>query len=167
MMLRILNLILIFVIATIFYWLGLIVFAPLELSVNMMLAFSIIIAVILPQRYGYTFAFFSGLFVDFLGTSLFGSHALAFTLLMVLFYQVRDKIDFKECIPQMVITGMLNILLILIFGLLSKIFTGIFIWQGWKDFIFGSLVLGLIMPLFYNITAKFLIFDVLKKADEN
>ena len=166
-MFRILNLVLIFIVATVFYWLGLIVFAPLELSVNMMLAFSIIIAVILPQRYGYTFAFFSGLFLDFLGTSLFGSHALAFTLLMILFYHVRDKIDFKECVPQMVITGMLNILFIFIFGLLSKIFTGIFIWQSWKDLIFGSIVLGLIMPLFYNITSKFLILDVLKKVDEN
>ena len=166
-MLRILNFILVFIIATIFYWLGLILFAPLELSVNMMLAFSIIIAVILPQRYGYTFAFFSGLFLDFLGTSLFGSHALAFTLLMILFYQVRDKIDFKECIPQMVITGMLNVLFIFIFGLLSKVFTGIFVWQGWKDLIFGSIILGLIMPIFYNITVKFLIFGVLKKADEN
>ncbi len=166
-MFRILNLILIFVIATISYWLGLIVFAPLELSLNMMFAFSIIIAVILPQRYGYTFAFFSGLFLDFLGTSLFGSHALAFTILMVFFYQVRDKIDFKECIPQMVITGMLNVLFIFIFGLLSKIFTGIFIWQGWKDLILGSIVLGLIMPIFYNITVKFLIFDVLKKVNEN
>ena len=166
-MLRILNLILIFIIATIFYWLGLIVFAPLELSVNMMLAFSIIIAVILPHRYGYTFAFFSGLFLDFLGTSLFGSHALAFTVLMVLFYQVRDKIDFKECIPQMVITGMLNVLFIFIFGLLSKIFTGIFIWQGWKDLIFGSIVLGLIMPIFYNIIAKLLIFAPLRRANEN
>ncbi len=151
-MLRILNLILVFIVATIFYWLGLIAFAPLELSVNIMLAFSIIIAVILPQRYGYTFAFFSGLFLDFLGTSLF---------------QVRDKIDFKEAVPQMVITGMLNVLFILIFGLLSKVFTGIFAWQGWKDLIFGSIVLGLIMPLFYNITDKFLIFDSLKRADEN
>ncbi|MBO7605839.1 MAG: rod shape-determining protein MreD [Elusimicrobiaceae bacterium] len=166
-MYRILNLILIFVIATIFYWLGLIVFAPLELSVNMMLAFSIIIAVILPQRYGYTFAFFSGLFLDFLGTSLFGSHALAFTVLMVLFYQVRDKIDFKESIPQMIITGMLNVLFIFIFGFLSKVFTGIFVWQGWRDLIFGSVVLGLIMPIFYNVTVKFLIFDALKKANEN
>ena len=166
-MLRILNLVLIFIITTIFYWLGLIVFTPLELSINIMLAFSIIIAVILPQRYGYTFAFFSGLFLDFLGTSLFGSHALAFTLLMILFYQVRDKIDFKECIPQMVITGMLNVLFIFIFGLLSKVFTGVFVWQGWKDLLFGSIVLGLVMPLFYNITAKFLIFDALKKVDEN
>ena len=166
-MFRILNLVLIFIIATIFYWFGLIIFAPLGLSVNMMLAFSIIIAVILPQRYGYTFAFFSGLFLDFLGTSLFGSHALAFTVLMVRFYQVRDKIDFKECIPQMVITGMLNVLLIFIFGLLSKVFTGIFIWQGWKDLIFGSIVLGLIMPIFYNIIAKLLIFAPLRRANEN
>ena len=97
-MLRFLNIIFIFIIATIFYWLGLIIFAPLDLSVNIMFAFSIIIAVLLPQRYGYTFAFLSGLFLDFLGTSLFGSHALAFTLLMVLFYNVRDKIDFKECL---------------------------------------------------------------------
>ena len=108
-MLRILNLTLVFIVATIFYWLGLIIFAPLELSVNIMLAFSIIIAVILPHRYGYTFAFFSGLFLDFLGTSLFGSHALAFTLLMVLFYHVRDKIDFKENTINSMVFGISNI----------------------------------------------------------
>ncbi len=166
-MLRFLNIFLIFIVATIFYWLGLLVFSPLGLSINIMFAFSIIIAVLLPQRYGYTFAFFSGLFLDFLGTSLFGSHALAFTLLMILFYHIKENIDFKEMIPQMVITAMLNFLLIIIFGILSKIFTGIFIWQGWKDLFLGSIVLGLIMPLLYNLIFKFLFFNVLNRANES
>ncbi len=166
-MLRFLNIFLIFIVATIFYWLGLLLFSPLGLSINTMFAFSIIVAVLLPQRYGYTFAFFSGLFLDFLGTSLFGSHALAFTLLMILFYHIKENIDFKEMIPQMVITAMLNFLLIIIFGILSKIFTGVFIWQGWKDLFLGSIILGLIMPLLYNLIFKFLFFNVLNKANES
>ena len=166
-MLRTLNIFLIFIIATIFYWIGLLVFAPLGLSVNIMFAFSIIVAVLLPQRYGYTFAFFSGLFLDFLGTSLFGSHALSFVLMMIFFYRLKNSIDFKEYIPQMVITCILNFLLLLIFGLISKIFMGVFLWQGWKDLIFSPIILGIIMPMFYAITNKFLIFDVLKKANED
>ncbi len=166
-MLRFLNVFLIFIAATIFYWLGLIFFAPLGLSINIMFAFSIIIAVMLPPRYGYTFAFLSGLFLDFLGTSLFGSHALAYTLIMILFYRIKDNFEFKENIPQMAITSVLNFFLILVFGLISKIFTGIFFWQGWKDLILGSIILGLIMPLFYAIVNKFLAFDTLKKVNEN
>lgn len=166
-MLRFLNIFLIFIVATICYWLCLLLFAPLGLSINIMFAFSIIVAVLLPQRYGYTFAFFSGLFLDFLGTSLFGSHALAFTLLMILFYHIKENIDFKELIPQMVITAMLNFLLIIVFGILSKIFTGVFIWQGWKDLFLGSVILGIIMPLLYNLIFKFLFFNVLNKANEN
>ena len=166
MMLRFLNIFLIFIIATVCYWLGLLIFAPLGLSINIMFAFSIIVAVLLPQRYGYTFAFFSGLFLDFLGTLLFGSHALAFILLMMLFYHIKENIDFKEIIPQMIITAMLNFLLIIIFGLISKIFMGVFIWQGWKDLFFGSVILGIIMPILYNLVFKFLFFNVLNKANE-
>ena len=166
-MLRLLNFAFVFIIATVFYWLGLLVFAPLGLSVNIMFAFTIIIAVILPQRYGYTFAFFSGLFLDFLGTTVFGVHALAFTLLIMFFYKIKDKIDFKEAIPQMVITTLLNFSLILIFGLLTKIFSNSFVWQGWKNLLLGSLLLGFLMPLLYLLTERFFIFDVLKQADEN
>ena len=165
-MLRFLNIFLIFIVATICYWLGLLILAPLGLSINIIFAFSIIVAVLLPQRYGYTFAFFSGLFLDFLGTLLFGSHALAFTLLMILFYHIKENIDFKEMVPQMIITAMLNFLLIIVFGLISKIFMGIFIWQGWKDLFFGSIILGLIMPGLYNLVFKFLFFNVLNKANE-
>ncbi|MCR5504248.1 MAG: rod shape-determining protein MreD [Elusimicrobiaceae bacterium] len=166
-MLRLINIAFVFIIATVFYWLGLLVFAPLGLSVNIMLAFTIIIAVLLPQRYGYTFAFFSGLFLDFLGTTVFGAHALAFTLLMMLFYRIRDKIDFKAAVPQMVITTLLNFVLVMLFGLLTKIFSNTFVWQGWKNLFLGSLILGLLMPLLYLLTERFFVFNILKKADEN
>lgn len=166
-MLRLLNFAFVFIIATIFYWLGLLIFAPLGLSINIMFAFTIIIAVILPKRYGYTFAFFSGLFLDFLGTNVFGAHALAFTLLMMLFYRIRDKIDFKAAVPQMVITTLLNFVLVILFGLLTKIFSNTFAWQGWKNLFLGSLILGLLMPLLYLLTERFFVFNILKKADEN
>ena len=166
-MLRLINIALIFIVATMCYWLGLIVFSPLGLTVNIMLAFSIIIAVMLPQRYGYTFAFFSGLFLDFLGTNVFGTEALAFTLLMMLFYKVKDAIDFKEIVPQIFITALLNLALVILFGLLAKIFSGAFAWQGWKDLFFGSMLVGIIMPVLYRITDKFFVFDVLKKVNED
>ena len=132
-----------------------------------MFAFCLIVAVLLPQRYGYTFAFLSGLFLDFLGTSLFGSQALAFILTMMLFYRVEDKIDFTDIIPQMILTGLFNILLIFIFAILSKIFTGVFVWQGFADLILGSVILGILMPLLFYITDRFFIFNVLKKANED
>ena len=166
-MLRLLNTLFIFIIATIFYWLGLIIFSPLALSVNIMFAFCLIIAVLLPQRYGYTFAFLSGLFLDFLGTSLFGSQALAFTFVMMLFYRVEDKIDFTDIIPQMILTGIFNVLLVFIFAILSKIFTGVFVWPGWTELVFGSLILGVLMPFLYHMTDKFLVFNILKKANED
>ena len=166
-MLRLLNTLLVFIIATIFYWLGLLILSPLGLSVNIMFAFCLIIAVLLPQRYGYTFAFLSGLFLDFLGTSLFGSQALAFTLVMMLFYRVEDKIDFTDVIPQMILTGIFNVLLVFIFAVISKIFTGVFVWQGWGNLIFGSLILGLVMPFLFYLTDRFFVFNILKKANEN
>ena len=166
-MLRLLNTLFVFIVATIFYWLGLLVFSPLGISVNIMFAFSLIVAVILPQRYGYTFAFLSGLFLDFLGTSLFGSHALAFTLVMMLFYRVEDKIDFTDIIPQMILTSIFNIFQIFVFACISKVFTGIFVWQGWVDLLFGSVILGILMPLLFYITDKFFVFNILKKSNED
>ena len=166
-MLRLLNTLFVFIVATIFYWLGLLVFAPFGISVNIMFAFSLTVAVILPQRYGYTFAFLSGLFLDFLGTSLFGSHALAFTLVMMLFYRVEDKIDFTDIIPQMILTAIFNIFQIFVFACISKVFTGIFVWQGWVDLLFGSVILGILMPLLFYITDKFFVFNILKKSNED
>ncbi len=166
-MLRLLNTLFVFIVATIFYWLGLLMFSPLGISVNIMFAFSLIVAVILPQRYGYTFAFLSGLFLDFLGTSLFGSHALAFTLVMMLFYRVEDKIDFTDIIPQMILTAIFNIFQIFVFACISKVFTGIFVWQGWVDLLFGSVILGILMPLLFYITDKFFVFNILKKSNED
>lgn len=166
-MLRMLNTLFVFIMATIFYWFGLLMFSPLGISVNIMFAFCLIVAVILPQRYGYTFAFFSGLFLDFLGTSLFGSQALAFVLTMMLFYRVEDKIDFTDIVPQMILTGLFNVLYIFIFAVLSKIFTGVFVWQGWADLVLGSVILGILMPLLFYITDKFFVFNILKKANED
>lgn len=166
-MLRLLNTLFVFIMATIFYWLGLLIFSPLGFSVNIMFGFCLIVAVLLPQRYGYTFAFLSGLFLDFLGTSLFGSQALAFTLVMMLFYRVEDKIDFTDIIPQMILTGIFNVLLVFTFAILSKIFTGVFVWQGWLDLIFGSVALGVLMPFLFYITDRFFIFNILKNANED
>jgi hypothetical protein len=67
----------------------------------------------------------------------------------------------------MILTGIFNVLLVFIFAILSKIFTGVFVWPGWTELVFGSLILGVLMPFLYHMTDKFLVFNILKKANED
>jgi len=162
-MLRFLNAFFVFIIATLLHWVFIEIFAPLDITVGIMLVFSLAMASRGSRAGGYTFAFFSGLFLDFFGNVMFGGYALVFTALVFCFYKIEDKIDFKEIMPQIAITIALNLALVLMYGFLGKIFTGAFLWQGFRSFIFGSLITGLLMPLTYLATAKYLIFDIKNK----
>jgi len=98
---------------------------------------------------------------------MFGGYALTFTLLMFTFYQIEHKIDFKEPGPQLVITASLNMYMVLLYGILGTIFTGGFLWQGFKSFIFGSAITGLLMPVLYVVVTKYFIFRSVKKSNES
>ena len=86
---------------------------------------------------------------------------------MFVFYRIDDKIDFKDIGPQVVITAALNVLCVLLYGFCGLIFTGSFLWQGLKSFAAGSALTGLFMPFIYIFVTKYLIFNILKKNNEN
>jgi cell shape-determining protein MreD len=98
---------------------------------------------------------------------MFGGYALVFTLIMFLFYKIDDKIDFKDIGPQIIITVSLNVSVVILYGLLGKIFTGEFVWQGLRSLIVGSFITGLLLPVMYLIIIKYLTFGRLKKIHEN
>ncbi len=164
-MIKFLKCFAIFILATVAHWIAVELFSPLGVTVGVMFVFSLIMACALSELGGYIFAFISGLFLDFFGTMLFGANALVFTLMLFLFYRIDDKIDFKDIGPQFVITVCLNIFCVLTYGVLGFIFSGVFIWQGFKSLIFGSLLSGLLLPAAYLLVTKY--FAVGKLTNEN
>jgi rod shape-determining protein MreD len=163
-MLKFLNVFLIFILATVTHWFFIEVFAPLGINVGVMFAFTLIMSVFLNQGGGYVFAFFCGLFLDFFAASMFGGWALVFIIMLFIFYKIEDKIDFKDIGPQIIITAGLNAVCALLYGLLGKIFTGVFIWQGPGSLIAGCALTGLLLPAAYLIVGRYLLFG---KKNEN
>lgn len=164
-MIRLLSVFFIFIIATLLHWFFIEIFSPLSITVGVMFAFSLVMARALPEPGGYTFAFISGLFLDFFGNVLFGGYALVFTIMMFIFYKIDDKIDFKEVGPQLVITTFLNLIAVILYGLFGKIFTGSFLWHGFRSLLVGSLITGLLLPVVYLAVTKYLMFGPAKKTN--
>jgi rod shape-determining protein MreD len=166
-MLKFLNTLAIFVIATLLHWVFIEIFSRFAITVWVMFAFSLIMARLLPQTGGYTFAFFSGLFLDFFGNILFGGYALVFTVMIFIFYRIENKIDFNEAAPQFVITALLNIISVLLYGLLGQFFAGVFLWQGFRGLLAGSFITALLLPVLYVVVTKHLDFGRFRKINEN
>ena len=166
-MIKFLNGFIIFIMATLIHWLFIEIFSPFSVTVGVMFAFSLIVARLMPDLGGYTFAFLSGLFLDFFGNVMFGGYALVFTIIIFIFYRVADKIDFKDTGPQIIITTFLNMSSVILYGLLGKIFTGSFLWQGLNSLLLGSFITGLLLPVMYLAVTKYLTFGPVKKIHEN
>ena len=165
-MMKFLNVFLIFIIATIVHWIAIEIFGQYGIILGIMLAFTLVMASKLSEIGGYFFGFFSGLFLDFFGNNLFGANALAFTWILFIFYIIDDKIDFKEFLPQVIITAVLNMLLIVFYGLISKFFIGEFICQSFLSFTIGSIITGLLLPVIYFVINKYLSWGSLKETNE-
>lgn len=165
-MMKFLNVFLIFIIATIAHWIAIEIFGQYGIILGVMLAFTLVMAFKLNEIGGYIFGFFSGLFLDFFGNNLFGANALTFTWILFIFYIIDDKIDFKEFLPQVIITTVLNMLLLVFYGIISKFFIGEFICQSLFSFIIGSLLTGLLLPLIYFVINKYLSWGSLKDTNE-
>jgi rod shape-determining protein MreD len=160
---KFINIFLFFIAATIVHWFFIEIFAPFDITVGVMLVFSLVMAYEFPRILCYTFAFFSGLFLDFLSNVMFGGYALAFTIIIFAFSKISEKIDFKEIGPQIVISAFLNMALLLLYGFIGKIFTGTFLWQGTKSFFVGSIIGGIFLPVLYSVARKYFILSGLKK----
>lgn len=165
-MIKFLNICFIFVIATIAHWLSIELLGQYGLTLGIMFAFTLVMATKLSEFGGYTFGFLSGLFLDFFGNNLFGANALAFTWVLFIFYIIDDKIDFGDSGPQIVITAVLNMILLVFYGLIGKVFIDEFIWQGFYNFILGSCLTGLLLPLIYFVINRYLSWGPLRKTNE-
>lgn len=165
-MIKFLNVCFIFVIATIIHWLAIEFLGQYGIIPGVMFAFTLVMASKLSEFGGYLFGFFSGLFLDFFGNTLFGASSLAFTCVLFIFYIIDDKIDFRDSTPQMVITTFLNMLLLVFYGLIGRVFTGEFVWQGFINFLLGSALTGLLLPLIYFVINKYLSWGPLKDTNE-
>lgn len=166
-MLKFLNILFIFLVATIIHWACILIFSSVGIGVGVMPVFCLIMAGMLNESGGYTFAFISGLFLDFFGSTLFGGYALVLTLIMFIYYIIHDKIDFKDIGPQVVVASVLNVLCVILYGILGSIFTEHFIWQGFKSLILGSVTTGFLMPPLYFLTVRYLSFKPLRGDNEN
>jgi rod shape-determining protein MreD len=156
-MLKFISVFFFFVAATIVHWIFIEIFSPFNIIVGVMLAFSLIVAGELPQPCGYSFAFFSGLFLDFFNNVMFGGYAFVFTIILFVFYKISNKIDFRDIGSQIVITTVLNMIMVLSYGLLAQIFTGIFLWHGIISFCLGAMLSGLLLPVLYFIAKKYFV----------
>lgn len=165
-MIKFLNVFFIFIVATIAHWIAIEIFGQYGIIIGIMFAFTLVMASKLSEFGGYLFGFLCGLFLDFFGNNLFGANALAFTWVLFVFYIIDDKIDFRDSIPQIVITTILNMLLLIFYGLISKFFIGEFIWQGMTNFVLGSVLTGLFLPLIYLVINKYLSWGSLKNTNE-
>lgn len=165
-MIKFINVCFIFVIATIFHWIAIEVLGQYGIILGVMFAFTLVMASRLSEFGGYLFGFFSGLFLDFFGNNLFGANALAFTWLLFIFYIIDDKIDFRDSGPQIVITASLNMVLIILYGLIGKVFIGEFVWQGFVNFLLGSVLTGLLLPFICFLINRYLSWGPLKNTNE-
>lgn len=165
-MIKFLNVCFIFVVATIAHWLAIELLGQYGIILGIMFAFTLVMASKLSEFGGYLFGFFSGLFLDFFGKNLFGANALVFTWIIFIFYIIDDKIDFRDSGPQIVITTALNMLFLILYGLVGKVFIGEFVWQGFVNFLIGSVLTGLLLPLIYLLIDKYLSWGPLKNNNE-
>jgi rod shape-determining protein MreD len=156
MILRFLCVFAVFVFATLLHWMFVEIFSPLDINVGVMLVFALITAACAGRAAAYTFAFFCGLFLDFFANAMFGGYALVFTLAVFAFHKIENKIDFSGSGPQIVLTCLINMAATLAYGFLGKIFTGVFLWQGFVSFLLGSIITGLLMPVTYPLTVKYI-----------
>ena len=74
--------------------------------------------------------FLCGLFLDFFGVKLFGNNAFLFTIVAMIMYMLRDRIDFSGFLPQMVVVFLLTCMVGVCNSILLAWFTPSPFWLG-------------------------------------
>lgn len=149
-----LKLFIFFIAATVLHWAFSTLFASIGLHVSIMLVFAVAVCPFVKPQYGYTVAFFCGLFLDFFGTKLFGNNAMTFSILAAIVYALSERFDFESIFPQMMTVFSLSIFAILCNTFLLELFTSVSAWQGWWSLFGGSLVNALLAPVVFFITGR-------------
>lgn len=145
-----------FVAATVCHWAFASFFAPIGISVNMMLVFVVAFCVRLKAPFAYTGAFLCGLFLDFFSTKLFGNNAFTFTVCACIIQSTVERFDFDALFPQVVavfglawVAGILNTLLVYLLASVS-------LWPGFFSLLGGALIDGLCAPAVFWAVDKML-----------
>lgn len=99
------------------------------------------------------FAFCCGFYVDFLGGSLFGAHALTYTCAAFITGLLHKRMDLGSITTQMLYCVVLASAEIVFMGLLALVFSGTFLWPGPKGFVLMPLFSGVISPLLFLLVA--------------
>ncbi|MDE2039711.1 MAG: rod shape-determining protein MreD [Elusimicrobia bacterium] len=113
----------------------------------------LVLTIIVAARHGaikaMVIGFFWGLFIDLMSARLVGANALALTLVAYGTGLARRQVDLLGIEPQCAIVFALTPLYFLFWGLLGLLFSGSFLWVGWRSFLFDP---------FYNCLVAALAF---------
>lgn len=124
---------------------------------NLMLVTTLVVAVLCKDITGYIFGFFCGLFIDFMGSYLFGGYGLCFTLSVYLIIVLRNRLDFDSLITQILVVLGLTLFVKIFYGFLGFVFIGKFVFANPRYFIITACLNGLISPFIFAVAGKFLL----------
>ncbi len=143
-----------FVLATVFHWALVSLFARWGISANIILVFVTAFCAVLRPSLAYSLAFVCGLFLDFYSVKLFGNNAFTFTVCACLICNIVDRFDFEELFPQMVAVFCLSWLA----GLLNAFFVAVFasssVWPGLASMMGGAVLNAVFAPGIFWITNR-------------
>jgi len=103
----------------------------------------------------FMFAFFCGLFLDFMGSYLFGAYALCLLFAARMVMVLREKIDFHSVFTQVLLVSAMSFFIKISYGLLGLVFTGEILFGELKYLLIVSVINGLIAPLVIAIMPIF------------
>lgn len=149
-MIKFLKIAFLFFFATVLHWwfMG---FSSLGFRTNIMFVFMFLSCVFFNPAKGYTAAFFSGLFLDFFGVTMFGVNALTFTVCACVIYFLKDKMDFESYAAQLLTVFLLNIFSVLFYSIVGLFFLKGVVWYGVISMILGAFINALLTPLFFQL----------------
>ncbi|NLO91626.1 MAG: rod shape-determining protein MreD [Elusimicrobia bacterium] len=99
------------------------------------------------------FAFLCGFYVDFLGGSLFGAHALVYTGAAYFTGLLHRRMDLGSLPTQMLFCALMTAAALLALGLVALVFAGYFLWPGFAGFSVIILLTSLLSPVLFLGTA--------------
>lgn len=148
---KICKLAVLFVLATVCHWGLATFFSYAELNVNFMLVFAIALCTVIPLEIGYPVVFLCGLFLDFFGVKFFGNNAFLFTLVALIMYALRNRIDFSGIISQVIIVFLLTCGVGICNNMLLAWFTPASFWPGVSGLLGGAVVGALLAPVVFAV----------------
>lgn len=107
---------------------------------------------------GQCYGFAWGIFLDVASAHIFGSNALAFTLVGYGVGVLRRQMDVESLAPQIILVALLTPVYFLFIGLVGAVFEHAFLWIGWNRFLLEPLYSCIVAPLGFKCVRKLVDF---------